>query len=143
MKRSTQRLLRLLALLALSSTAAFATPAIIGNKNIAGEKLDAATLKSVFLGKKTSWDSAGGRVILAVLKNGQVADDFLKSSVDMTSSSFNNYWRRLAMTGGGTAPRSFDKEDDLLKYVAQTPGAIGFVDSASVDASVSIITPAP
>jgi ABC-type phosphate transport system substrate-binding protein len=137
-----KRLLRALALLALSSTAAFASPAIIGNKNIAGEKIDSAALKSVFLGKKTAWDSAG-RVVLAVLKSGPVADDFLKTSVDMTASSFNNYWRRLAMTGGGTAPRSFDKEEDLRKYVADTPGAIGFVDSASVDGSVSVITAAP
>jgi ABC-type phosphate transport system substrate-binding protein len=137
------RILRALALVALTSASAFASPAIVGNKNLAGEKLDAASLKSVFLGKKTSWDAAGGRVILAVLKGGPVADDFLKASVDMTASSFNNYWRRLAMTGGGTAPRSFEKEEDLRKYVADTPGAIGFIDSASVDASVSVITPAP
>jgi ABC-type phosphate transport system substrate-binding protein len=141
--KTTTRSLRALALWALASTAAFASPAIIGNKNIAGEKLDAATVKSVFLGKKTAWDSAGGRVVLAVLKSGPVADDFLKASVDMTTSSFNNYWRRLAMTGGGTAPRSFEKEEDLRKYVAETPGAIGFVDSANVDASVATIPPAP
>jgi len=133
--------LRALALLALTATAAFASPAVIGNKNLSGEKIDAATLKSVFLGKKTSWDTAGGRVILAVLKSGPVADDFLKDAVDMTSSSFNNYWRRLAMTGGGTAPHSFEKEEDLRRYVAETPGAIGFVDSASADASVVVLKP--
>jgi ABC-type phosphate transport system substrate-binding protein len=139
----TTRSLRALALYAIASAAAFAAPAIVGNKNLAGEKLDAATVKSVFLGKKTSWDTAGGRVILAVLKSGPVADDFLRASADMTASSFNNYWRRLAMTGGGTAPRSFEKEEDLRKYVSETPGAIGFIDSANVDASVAVITPAP
>ena len=45
------------------------------------------------------------------------------------------------MTGGGTAPKSFDKEEDLRKFVADTPGAIGFVDSANVDASVATLTP--
>lgn len=118
---------------------AFAGPALIANKNLASEKIDAPTLKSVFLGKKVSWDS-GGRVILAVLKNGPVADEFLGKAVDMSSSSFNNYWRRLAMTGGGAAPKSFETEDDLKKFVASTPGAIGFVDSSNADASV--ITPA-
>lgn len=143
MNSLSARILRALAVVALTSTAAFASPAVIGNKNIAGEKIDASTLKSVFLGKKTSWDAAGGRVILAVLRGGPVADDFLKASVEMSASSFNNYWRRLAMTGGGTAPRSFEKEEDVRKFVAETPGAIGFVDSASVDASVSVITVAP
>jgi ABC-type phosphate transport system substrate-binding protein len=127
-------------LLALSATLASAAPVIIANKSLDKEKLDASTVKSVFLGKKVAWDT-GGRVMLAVLRNGPVADDFLKANVDMTSSAFNNLWRRLAMTGGGTAPKSFESEEDVRKYVAATPGAVGFVDSANVDATVIVLTP--
>jgi ABC-type phosphate transport system substrate-binding protein len=126
-----------LAVLALAASAA-AAPAIIGNKNIAAEKLDAATAKAVFLGKKVSWDT-GGRVVLAILKSGAVADEFLQKATDLNASAFSNHWRRLAMTGGGTAPKFFEKEEDLRKFVAETPGAIGFVDAASVDASVATI----
>jgi ABC-type phosphate transport system substrate-binding protein len=140
MKTSLFRRLGLLALVALAFTRAFAAPALIGNKNVAGEKLDAATLKSIFLGKKVAWDGAG-RITLAVLKSGPVAEEFLKGAVDMSVSAFNNHWRRLAMTGGGTAPKSFDKEEDLRKFVAETPGAIGFIDSANADASVAVLTP--
>jgi ABC-type phosphate transport system substrate-binding protein len=142
MKTLSFRRLCALALVAFACTRALAAPALIANKNVAAEKLDAATLKSVFLGKKVAWDSAG-RITLAVLKGGPVAEDFLKGAVDMNVSAFNNHWRRLAMTGGGTAPKSFEKEEDLRKFVAETPGAIGFVDSASVDASVAVLTPAP
>ncbi len=131
-----------LTVFAFIGAAAFAAPALIGNKNVAGEKLDAATVKAVFLGKKVSWDSAG-RVTLAVLKSGPVADAFLQGAVDMNASAFNNHWRRLAMTGGGTAPKSFDKEEDLRKFVSETPGAIGFVDGANADASVATLTVAP
>ncbi|MES1168311.1 MAG: hypothetical protein ABUL61_03980 [Oleiharenicola lentus] len=143
MKTISLRGLIALIVLGLAGTGmpAFAAPTLIGNKNVATEKLDAATLKSVFLGKKVAWDGAG-RVTLAVLKGGPVADEFLKGAVDMTASAFNNHWRRLAMTGGGTAPKAFDKEEDLRKFVAETPGAIGFVDSASADATVSVLTPA-
>jgi hypothetical protein len=140
-KKLLRRLVALLALvLAGGSTPAFAAATLIGNTNVAGEKLDAATVKAVFLGKKVAWDGAG-RVTLAVLKGGPVADEFLKGAVDMNSSAFNNHWRRLAMTGGGTAPKSFDKEEDLRKFVAETPGAVGFVDSANVDGSVAVLTP--
>ena len=132
---------RLLAsVMLLVSASAFAAPALIGNKNVASEKLDAATVKAVFLGKKVAWDGAG-RVTLAVLKGGPVAEDFLKGAVEMSVSAFNNHWRRLAMTGGGTAPKSFEKDEEVRKFVAETPGAIGFVDSASVDASVAVLTP--
>jgi ABC-type phosphate transport system substrate-binding protein len=130
--------LRLLALFALTATAAFASPAVIANKNVAAEKLDAATTKAVFLGKKVSWDT-GGRVVLAVLKAGPVADEFLTKATEMNASAFSNHWRRLAMTGGGTAPKFFEKEEELRKFVAETPGAIGFVDSANADASVATL----
>jgi len=142
MNTRTLRRLGVLAVLFASLSMAGAAPVIIVNKSIEKEKVDAATLKSVLLGKKVAWDS-GGRAILAVLKSGPVADEFLKGAVDMSGSSFNNYWSRLAMTGGGTAPHSFEKEEDLRKYVADTPGAIGFVDSANVDASVAVLTLAP
>lgn len=141
MKIFSFRRLCALALVSLVCTSAHAASALIGNKNVAAEKLDAATLKSVFLGKKVAWDGAG-RVVLAVLKTGPVADEFLKGAVDMTASAFNNHWRRLAMTGGGTAPKSFDKEEDLRKFVAETPGAIGFIDSANLDPSVVALKPA-
>jgi len=57
----------------------------------------------------------------------------------MNASTFTNHWRRLSMTGGGTAPKFFEKADELRKFVAETPGAIGFVDPASVDGSVVAI----
>lgn len=133
MKTLFFRSLAVLALVACTLSAHAAT-AVIGNKNLAGEKIDAATLKAVFLGKKVAWDGAG-RVTLAVLK-GDLAEEFLKATVDMNASTFTNHWRRLSMTGGGTAPKFFEKADELRKFVAETPGAIGFVDPASVDASV-------
>jgi ABC-type phosphate transport system substrate-binding protein len=130
--------LGLLAGLALAGNGV-AAPALIGNKNVAAEKIDAATLKAVLLGKKVAWGGAG-RVVLAVLKAGPVADEFLQKSAEMNASTFSNHWRRLAMTGGGTAPKSFEKEEDLRKFVAETPGAIGFVDSANADASVAVLS---
>ena len=139
MKISSLRRVLALAALCLAGTVGFAAPVMIGNKNVASEKLDAATVKAVFLGKKVAWDGAG-RVTLAVLKAGPAADTFLQGAVEMNASAFNNHWRRLAMTGGGTAPKSFEKDEDLRKFVSETPGAIGFLDEASVDASVVKLT---
>ncbi len=129
-----------LLLAVVSAATVSAAPALIGNKNVASEKLDGATVKAVFLGKKVAWDGAG-RVTLAVLKTGPLAEDFFKASVEMSVSQFNNHWRRLAMTGGGTAPKSFEKEEDLRKFVAETPGAIGFLDAGAADSSVAVLSP--
>lgn len=137
-----QRILVLFAAALLGSSTATAAPVLIGHKNVAAEKLDVAAVKAIFLGKKVAWDGAG-RVVLAVLKSGPVADEFLQGTVAMNASAFNNHWRRLAMTGGGTAPKTFDKEEDLRKFVSETPGAIGFLEAKNTDASVATLTPSP
>lgn len=142
MKIISIRTFALLAACALICARGAAAPVLIGNKTVAAERLDAATIKSIFLGKKVAWDGAG-RITLAVLKGGPVAEEYFKSAVEMTVSAFNNHWRRLAMTGGGTAPKSFEKEEELRKFVAETPGAVGFVDSANADDSVVVLKPAP
>lgn len=142
---TTTRLLRnLCAVLGLAAlpVLASAAPALIANKNVASEKVDTATLKAILLGKKIAWDSSG-RIVLAILKSGPIADESLKQYADLTASAFNSHWRRLAMTGGGTAPKFFEQDAEVRKFVAETPGAIGFVDSASVDASVSLLSIAP
>lgn len=141
MKLFTSRLLVCAALALAAGLPAQAAPVLISHKGVAAEKLDAATVKAVFLGKKVAWDGAG-RVVLAVLKTGPVAEEIYKAHAGMNVSAFNNHWRRLAMTGGGTAPKAFDSEEDLRKFVAETPGAIGFADSAAVDSSVATLTPA-
>lgn len=134
---------RLLLLACLATSAASvlrADPSVVGHPGLSSEKIDAATLKAVLLGRKVAWDGAG-RVTLAVLKSGPVAETLLKTHADMTLSAFNNHWRRLAMTGGGSAPKAFDDESDLRKFVAETPGAIGFLDSSRVDGSVIVLVP--
>lgn len=125
-------------LFGLAGTGASAAPAVIVNKGLSGESLGAANLKAVFLGKKTAWDS-GGRVVLAYLKDGPVADAFLGKVTGLGAASFRSYWRRLVMTGGGLPPKGFDSEDELLHFVASTSGAVGFVDAAHADASVVTI----
>jgi ABC-type phosphate transport system substrate-binding protein len=141
MKHSLLRLCACAALALAAGLTASAAPVLIAHKNVSAEKIDSATVKAVFLGKKVAWDGAG-RVVLAVLKAGPVAEEIYKEHAGMNASAFNNHWRRLAMTGGGTAPKAFDTEDELRKFVAETPGAIGFADSATVDATVATLTPA-
>ncbi len=138
MKHSFFRRCAVLLACALAISVGHAAPAIVVNKGLEKEKIDGVAAKALFLGKKVSWDS-GGRVLIAVLKGGPVAEAFYKAALDQDASQFNNYWRRLAMTGGGVAPKSFETEADLKKFVAETAGAIGFLDEAQADASVLVV----
>jgi hypothetical protein len=113
-----------------------ADPTLLANKGLNGQKLDADEVKAVLLGKKTTLGS--DRVVIVIAKSGDSQEAFLKERVGMTTDQFQTYWRRLFMTGGGSAPKVADTEADAAKLAAETPGAIVVGDSAKADGLVVI-----
>ena len=104
-----------------------AGPALVGNKGLAGQTLDADGVKAALLGKKATLGST--RVVIVIAKTSPAQDGFLKDHVGMNTDQFQTYWRRLFMSGGGSAPKVVETEADACKLVAETPGAIAVGDS--------------
>lgn len=113
--------------LALAHVAA-ADPALLGHRGFAGQSLDGDTVKAVLLGKKVTLGDT--RVVIVIAKAGEAQDRFLQQSVGMTTTQFQNHWRRLFMTGGGSAPKVVETEAEAIKLAAETPGAVAVVDKA-------------
>ncbi len=129
MNRSLRSLFALLAGLALLSLSAHAAPALVGHTGLAGNALDADAAKAVLLGKNVKIGS--DRVVIIVAKKSDAQDAFLKSIVGMNSGQFQNHWRRLFMTGGGSAPKVVADDAEALALAAETPGAVCIIDSAA------------
>jgi hypothetical protein len=106
-----------------------AAPALVGHGGLSGQTLDADGVKAVLLGKKIT--VGGVRVVIVMAKAGDAQNAFLQAHIGMTTSQFQSYWRRLFMTGGGTAPKIFETESDARKFATETPGAVVITDSAS------------
>jgi hypothetical protein len=106
-----------------------AAPALVGHAGLKGQTLDADGVKAVLLGKKITL--GGARVVIVMARTGDAQNAFLQSYVGMTTSQFQNHWRRLFMTGGGSAPKIVETESDARKLAAETPGAIVVADSGN------------
>ena len=106
-----------------------AEPALLGHKALGGQSLDSEAVKAVLLGKKVALGDT--RVVIVIAKSGAGQDAFLQSHVGMTTSQFQNHWRRLFMTGGGSAPKIVETEADAAKLAAETPGAVVIADAAA------------
>ncbi len=108
-----------------------AEPALLGNAALNGQSLDADGVKAVLLGKRVTL--GGTRVVIVIAKSGDAQEQFLQKTVGMTASQFQNHWRRLFMTGGGTAPKIVESEDEGRKVAAGTAGAVIVADRAKAD----------
>jgi hypothetical protein len=129
--KATARSLLVAAAFALASPLShYAAPALAGHPGLKGHSLDAEGVKAVLLGKRVTIGDT--RVVLVIAKSSDVQETFLKSSVAMTTAQFQNHWRRLFMTGGGSAPKIVESEADAAKLAAETPGAVVIGDSATL-----------
>lgn len=119
----------LVVLFAAATLSLSADPALAGHPGLKGQTLDSEGAKAVLMGKKTALGDA--RVVIIIAKTSAAQDTFLQAHVGMTTSQFQNHWRRLFMTGGGTAPKIVETEADAIKLATETPGAVAIADSAA------------
>lgn len=122
------------ALLAVAGTAG-AAPVLIAHPGVTADALEAGQVQNIFLGKTAQWDD-GTRVTLAMLKGGDVSDAFLKANVKKSQRQFETFWKKAVFSGTGEMPAAFDTEAELVAFVAATPGAVGYIDSATPHDSV-------
>ena len=112
---------------------------IICNKNVSQDALSRDELQQIFLGRKTRW-SDDQNIRFAVMKSGDIHQDFLKKMLDKTSSQYEAFWKKLIFSGQGKAPVSFATSEEILAYVAATPGAISYVPPNVSQENVKVVT---
>jgi ABC-type phosphate transport system substrate-binding protein len=123
-------LLVILAVALAAPAAAVADVQVIANPSVAVAELTADDLKDIFLGAKTA--IGGGAVEAVFEQGGDTHLQFLKAYVGKSDAALRTHFKTLVFTGKGAQPKTFANDAEMLKYVAKTKGAIGYV-SASAD----------
>ena len=115
---------------------------IVINKEVSISHIKRAELKDIFTGARTRF-ADGSRAIPVVLKGGPVHEVFLRNHLGDNPSEFRNRWRKAVFTGEGSMLKECESETALLNYVANTPGAIGYVSRAVDGDGVKVLTISP
>lgn len=116
---------------------ALAGPVIVANPGLAG-KPAADDIKAVFLGQSSALPGIGA-VTPGMPKEGKLREDFLSGFVGKSNQQYKAVWTQLIFTGKAQAPKQFESEDELKKWIAATPNGIGVLDSSKVDGTVKVI----
>lgn len=124
--------------LLLGAGTALAGPILIAHKDVSVDAVTAGDLNKMLLGKSANWPD-GSRVVLSMLKDGPIADEFLKTYAKKSPKQFGTFWKKAVFSGTGEMPAAFDTEADLVVFVSRTPGAIGFIDEATAHDEVKVI----
>jgi ABC-type phosphate transport system substrate-binding protein len=124
MKRMTLALILLITLICLPVQAA--NILVICSKQVVESELTVDDVQKIFLGKKAFWQN-GAKIVPVILEEQTIQPAFLKEYVKKTPSAFSAYWNQLLFTGKGIPPRIFENKKELVRFIAVTQGAIGYV----------------
>src|SRR5437773_11987911 len=123
-----------------SHAAADDSLAIVVNRSNPVENLSFAELRKIFLGEQTHW-SNGRRITVVMLEPGkQERQAVLTQIYRMDDKDFNNHFLHGMFTEEvHAAPKTLATSTEVLKFVVNVPGAIGYVRGTEADESVKVV----
>jgi ABC-type phosphate transport system substrate-binding protein len=114
--------------------------AILVNRSNPVENLSFAELRKVFLGEQNHW-SDGRRITLVMLEPGKPERQVVLTLIyRMDDKDFNAYFLHHIFTGDiHAAPTTLATPTEVLKFVSNVPGAIGYLRTSAADESVKVV----
>ena len=112
---------------------------MIANNSVPETSLTEKDVKLIFLGKKIKW-SDGTKIHKAGIINVPVHEELLRKYIHKSPSSYSSFWKLMIVTGGGIPPKLFKTEEEVVKYVAERQGAIGYISSDTKHNGVKVLS---
>ena len=111
-----------------------------GNPVSALKRRDVAT---IFLKKKTRWDSGAEIVPVDQSANSLVRAAFTREVLDSEGlsrlSAVQTYWQQQLFSGRSAPPPIKASDAEVVAFVAGNPNAIGYVSTGATTAGVKIV----
>jgi ABC-type phosphate transport system substrate-binding protein len=118
-------------------TPAFGQVSIIANKNIDASSITFSVLRNIY--QLDTKELGGTSLTLFDLNIEGPAKKTFCDAVGLSTMELRKVWLRKQLTGNGKPPQAITTEAEMIARVASTPGAIGFVSSASVTSDVKVL----
>lgn len=123
----------------LAAPIANAGVAVITHPSVKEIGLSKAKLAKIYMGKLKSYSSGMQIKMVDLPKGSKSRKKFYSTVVKKSNSELNRYWSKLKYTGKGKPPKKLDTARDVLEWVANTEGAIGYIDGKYLNKSVKVV----
>lgn len=127
MKIFLLKIFLIILLTSLSAVETIAQSRVVVANGIGKSEITVEELKNVFKPKFNKWPN-GAPVVIVLPGQASVLKDGVASEIyNSTFSGVQKYWLSLVFQGRFDAPYFFDTDEEVIRFVSKTKGAIGFV----------------
>jgi len=112
---------------------------VIVHPHVAVNQLSLAELRRIYRKEKSEWPGGQSIVPFDHAGSSDVRKAFCRKVLGATVSEVQNLWINKRMTAGITGPRAFKSATLVKRFVANTPGGIGYIAPDEVDDTVKVV----
>ena len=94
-------------------------------------EIDVGNLSRIYLKETASWPDGSEAFPVDMAPDTEARKEFSKAVHGRNVAAIKSYWQRQIFSGKGTPPMEFSSEEDLLFFVSEMPGAIGYVSDST------------
>ncbi|MEO8181308.1 MAG: hypothetical protein ABI895_20930 [Deltaproteobacteria bacterium] len=113
--------------------------AVIVHKTNPAAALGATELRPIFQTSKTSWSTGGDTVPINLPEENALRIAFDQAVLGLDAERVARYWKDRKIRGGERPPVRVASSAAMLKAVATKEGAVGYVSSSEVNATVKVV----
>ncbi len=119
------------ALAALPAAALAAEFVLVANPSVSAAAISRAEASRMFLRLQTAWPEGGNVKPVDQAKTSPVRDAFSREVLGKSVAAVEQFWTQAIFSGRAVPPVEKRSDADVLAYVRETPGAIGYVSAAA------------
>ncbi len=128
MKRKIVYISNIVLILLLFASPSFAYDfQIIVNKDNPVSQATKEEVAKWFLKKKTTWPNGEKIEPVDQKSSAKIRKDFSKEILNKSVSAVKSYWQRMIFSGRGVPPIEKENDQQVIEYVKNHPGAVGYV----------------
>jgi hypothetical protein len=122
---------------AASTTAAYQ---VIAHPGVAVSGVDRKFLEDALLKKITRWPTGDVVRPVDLTPRSPVRRKFSEEVLKRSVEAVKNYWQQRIFAGRDLPPPELDTDDDVVRYVTQHEGALGYVSGAADLKGAKVLT---
>jgi hypothetical protein len=100
---------------------------VVANSSVTANELPVTSLRAIFAMRIRAWPDGKPVRVFVLPDRDELHLAFSKEVLRVYPYVLRDTWDRMVFTGTGQAPIEVKSEEELLRQVAATPGAIGYI----------------
>ena len=113
--------------------------AVITHPDVEEIGLSKSKLADIYLGKVIKFSNGTKIKAVNLPSNIPAHRKFYKEVIKKSDSAVNRYWAKIKFTGKGTPPKQLENDQEVIKWVANNQGAIGYIDGKYLNKTVKVV----